>query len=47
MAADLLEMEHHLRQVFISDFMAMSHVGDRPVLTKHTAKIAVRKEDGA
>jgi hypothetical protein len=47
MAADFLEMEHHLGQVLISDFMAMSHMGDGPVLTKYTAKIAVRKEDGA
>jgi len=46
MAADLLEVEHHVRQVFIFNLLSLSLVGDGPVLAEDTAEIAVGEEDG-
>jgi hypothetical protein len=47
MAADLLEMNHHISQVLILNLLASSFVGDGPVLTKDTMEVAVGEEDGA
>jgi len=47
MAADLLERDHHFRQVFILNFLSSSLMGDGPVLAEDTAEIAVGEEDGA
>jgi hypothetical protein len=47
MAADLLEVNHHICQVFILDLFASSFVGDGPILTKDTAEVTVGEEDGA
>jgi hypothetical protein len=47
MAADLLEVNHHISQVFILNFLASSFVGDGPVLTEDTTEVAVGEEDGA
>ena len=46
MAPYFLKMEHHACQVFISDALSFSLMGDRPVLAEDTTEIAVRKEDG-
>jgi hypothetical protein len=47
MAADLLEVNHHVCQVFILNLLASSFMGDGPVLAKDTTEVAVREEDGA
>jgi hypothetical protein len=47
MTADLLEVNHHIRQVFILNLLASSFVGDGPVLTEDTTEVAVGEEDGA
>jgi hypothetical protein len=47
MATDLLEVEHHGRQVFILNFLSLALVGDGPVLAEDTTEIAVGEEDGA
>jgi len=47
MATDLLEAEHHGRQVFILNLLSLALMGDGPVLAKDTAEIAVGEEDGA
>jgi hypothetical protein len=41
MTADLLELKHHRSQVFISELLSFSLVGDGPVLAEDTAEIAV------
>jgi hypothetical protein len=46
MAADLLEVEHQLRQVFIINFLPFSLMRDGPVLAEDTAEIAVGEKDG-
>jgi hypothetical protein len=45
MAANLLEVKHHVCQVFILNFLSSSLMGYGPVLTEDTAKVAVGKED--
>jgi hypothetical protein len=45
MAADLLDVEHQLRQVFIINFLPSSLMRDGPVLAKDTAEIAVGEKD--
>jgi hypothetical protein len=45
MAAYLLEVEHHVRQVFIPDLLPPSLMGDRPVLAEDTTEITIREED--
>lgn len=47
MAADPLEVDHHVCQVFILDRFSSSLVGNGPVLAEDTAEIAVREKDGA
>jgi len=47
MAADLLDVEHPVRQDFILNFLSPSLMGDGPVLTEDTAEIAVGEKDGA
>ncbi len=46
MAADLLDIEHQLRQVFIINFLPFSLMGDGPVLAEDTTEIAVGEEYG-
>ncbi len=45
-APNLLQVEHHLRQVFILDFPSSSFMGDGPVLAEDAAQVAVGEEDG-
>jgi hypothetical protein len=45
MTADLLEVKHHICQVFILDFLSPSLVRNGPVLAEDTAKVTVREED--
>jgi hypothetical protein len=45
MAADLLELKHHLRQFLILTFLSSSFMGNGPVLTEDTSKVTVREED--
>ena len=47
MATYALEFQHHVRQVFILNFLSSPLVSNRPVLTEDTAKVTVGKEDGA
>jgi hypothetical protein len=46
MAPNLLEMKHHVCQVFILNLLPSSLMGYGPVLTEDTAKVAIRKKDG-
>jgi hypothetical protein len=41
MAAYPLEMEHHIRQVFIADLFPPSLMGDWPVLAEDTTEITI------
>jgi len=47
MTTDLLKVNHHIRQVLITDFLSLSFMSDRPVLAEDTAEIAIGEEDGA
>jgi hypothetical protein len=47
MATNLLEVEHHLCQVLILNFLSLSLVRNGPVLTEDTTEVAVGEEDGA
>ena len=47
MAADLLEVDHCVCQVFILHFLSFSLMGDGPVLAEDTAEITVREKNGA
>jgi hypothetical protein len=47
MATELLQIEHHLSQVLVLEFATLSLVGYGPVLTEHTAEIAVGEKDSA
>jgi len=46
MTADLLEVKHHICQVFILDLLPSPLMRDGPVLAEDTAKVTVREEDG-
>jgi hypothetical protein len=46
-APDPLQIEHHARQVLIFDLLALSLMGDGPVLAKDTTQIAVGEKDSA
>jgi hypothetical protein len=46
MAADFLEVDHHVRQVFILKFLTFSLMGYGPILAEDTAEITIGKEDG-
>jgi hypothetical protein len=46
-AADPLDVDHHLRELMIVDLLPTTFMGYRPVLTKNAAEVAVGKEDGA
>jgi hypothetical protein len=41
MAADLLKIKHHICEVFIFNFLPSSFMGNGPILTENTPKIAV------
>jgi hypothetical protein len=47
MAAYFLELDHHVRQVFIFNFLSSSLMGDGPVLAEDAPQVAVGEEDGA
>jgi hypothetical protein len=47
MTTEVLQIEHHLRQVFVLEFATLSLVGYGPVLTEDTAEIAVGEKDSA
>jgi hypothetical protein len=47
MAANLLELDHHVGQVFILNFLPSSLMGNGPVLTEDTSEITVGEEDRA
>jgi hypothetical protein len=47
MAANLLEVEHHVGKALILNFFSSSLKGDGPVLAKNASKIAVGEEDRA
>ncbi len=46
-AADFLDVQHYIGQIFVADLFAATFMGNRPVLAKHTAQIAVGEKDGA
>jgi hypothetical protein len=47
MTANLLEVDHHVGQVFILNFLPSSLMGNGPVLAEDTSKVAVGEEDRA
>ncbi len=47
MAASLLEVNHHVSQVFIINLLSLPLMGDGPVLAEDTAEVTVGEEDGA
>jgi hypothetical protein len=46
MAANLLKVKHHIRDVFILNFLSSSLMGNGPVLTEDTTEVAIREKDG-
>ena len=44
-AADLLQVQHHLSELIIRIVTSMAFYGNRPVLTENASQVAVRKKD--
>jgi len=47
MTTNFLEVDHHVRKVFIFAFLTFSLMGDWPVLAEDAAEITIGKKDGA
>jgi hypothetical protein len=47
MAAEVLQIEHHLRQVFVLEFATLSLVSYGPVLTEYAAEVAIGEKNSA
>jgi hypothetical protein len=47
MAANLLEFDHHVSQIFVLNFLSSSLMRDGPILAEDAPKIAVGEENSA
>jgi hypothetical protein len=46
MTTNLLEVEHHVCQIFVLNLLSPALMGYGPVLTEDTTKVAIGKKDG-